>query len=109
MANFEPISGMPDDPYSYGFPFLLPEFGHEIFYDMARASRAMGDPDRALALCQQSIERNDWALPYILRGNILAERGELAAAREQYLMALDRADNEELVNHINNLLAELSG
>jgi hypothetical protein len=41
---------------------------------------------------------------------MLAEWGELEAAREQYLLALERAyGNEELEAHINNLLTELSG
>jgi tetratricopeptide (TPR) repeat protein len=110
MVQFELVSKASEDPYSYGFPFLMRDFGYEIFFDMARAAYAMGELDKAFALCDQSIARSDWPLPYVLKGRMLTDRGELEAAREQYLLALERAyGNEELEAHINNLLAELSG
>ena len=109
MAEFEPISQTMGDPNSYPFPFLVPEFGHEIFYDMAQTVYAMGDLDRTLDLCEQSIRHIDWPLPYILMGRILAERGEIGPARERYMMALDGVnENPELEAQINSLLAELS-
>lgn len=110
MPHLKLVSQSPEEPYSYGFPFLLRDFGHEIQYDMARAAYAVGDADTAFDLCAQSLARSDWPLPYLLKGRMLADRGELEAARAQYLAALERAyGNEELEAHINNLLAELSG
>ncbi|MBN1428241.1 MAG: protein kinase [Anaerolineae bacterium] len=109
MAELDPLSQATNTSEGYGFPFLMPEFGHEILYDMAQTLYRMGDTNRAFDFCDRSLKNIDWPLPYILRGRILAERGELGPAREQYLMALDRVnDNEELAAHINNLLAELS-
>jgi predicted negative regulator of RcsB-dependent stress response len=89
---------------------LTVDFGHEIFYDMARAARALGDDDAALAFIERTLERNNyWPSPYIERGQILFERGDLAGARENYLMAYETAYGDpELQAAIEELLAGLT-
>ncbi len=100
----------PDRLYVASLPFFFTEFGHEIHFDMARAARALSDPDSALAFIEQSLQSDDyWPYPYIERGMILAERGDLAGARENYLKALETAyDDPELQASIEELLAGLT-
>ena len=77
---------------------------------MARAAHALGDIDAALGFIDQSLQRNDyWPYPYIERGQILFEQGDLAGARENYLKAGEIAsDDPELQASIDELLTGLS-
>ncbi|HET7089323.1 MAG TPA: ABC transporter substrate-binding protein [Anaerolineae bacterium] len=112
LAEFEAFEAEtdPDLVYQASFPFFTTEFGHNVYYDMARAARALGDVDRALALIDQSLQEDDyWPWPYIERGQILAEEGDIAGARQDYAMALEIAsDNPELQAAIQELMAAAS-
>ncbi len=100
----------PDLLYQATFPFLTKDFGHEVFFDMARAAHALGDLDAALGFVEQSLQRDEgWPFPYVERGKILAEQENLAGARENYLKALDLAyDDPDLQAEINELLVGLT-
>jgi serine/threonine protein kinase len=90
-------------------PFLNPDFGHEIFYDTARAAEATSDHEAALKALDQSLQRKaDWSQPYILRAQILKEQGDLAGVRENYVKALDYADDPDLKATIEKALADLA-
>jgi len=112
LAEFQIVSAEtdPDLLYQATWPFFTTEFGHDIFYDMARAAHALGDIDAALGFIDQSLQRNDyWPYPYIERGQILFEQGDLAGARENYLKAREIAsDDPELQASIDELLTGLS-
>ncbi|HKZ82264.1 MAG TPA: ABC transporter substrate-binding protein [Anaerolineae bacterium] len=100
----------PDIIYQASFPFFTTQFGHNVYYDMARAARASGDVDSALALIDRSLQEDDyWPWPYIERGQILAEQGDIRGARQNYAMALEIAsDNPELQAAIQELIAAAS-
>jgi tetratricopeptide (TPR) repeat protein len=112
LDEFQSVAAVadPDLLYQATFPFLTQDFGHEIFFDMARAAHALGDPDAALGFIEQSLQRDeDWPFPYVERGKILAEQKDLAGARENYLRALDLAyDDPDLQAEINDLLVGLT-
>ncbi|HLF25593.1 MAG TPA: protein kinase [Anaerolineae bacterium] len=100
----------PDRLYQASFPFFQIEFGREIHYDMARAAHGQSDLEAALGFIEQSLQRDDyWPYPYIERGLILTEQGDLAGARENYLKALETvSDNPDLRASIEELLAGLT-
>jgi tetratricopeptide (TPR) repeat protein len=112
LAEFGKVSSVTDlDLLSQAsFPFLTRDFGHEIFYDSAHAAHAMRDLDLALSFIDRSLKRDDsWPYPYIERGKILFEKGDLAGARESYQAALERAsDNPDLKALIEQALVGLS-
>jgi serine/threonine protein kinase len=90
-------------------PFLNPDFGHEIFYDMARAESAAGDPAAAQEYLTKSLQfKDDWPQSYILRAQILKDQGDLAGARENYLKALDYANDPDLKAAIEKALTDLA-
>jgi tetratricopeptide (TPR) repeat protein len=99
------------DRDSYAWPFLNEDFQHEIHFDMARAAWAMGDQGWALGLIDQSLEFNEgMPYPYVLRGDILAEIGEIDEARDNYQTALDLGGYmPELVEYVEGRLAALPG
>ena len=112
LAEFENFGAAtnPDLVYQASFPFFTTEFGHNIYYDMARAARASGDADRALALIERSLQEDDyWPWPYLERGQILAEQGDIRRARQNYAMALEIVgDNPELRAAIEELITAAS-
>ena len=112
LAELEQVGAVTDTDvlYQIGFPFLITDFGHEIYYDLARAYHALGDSETALNYIEQTLQRDDyWPQPYLERGMILFEQGDLAGARESYLQALDTADDDdEMRAHIEELLAGLT-
>jgi serine/threonine protein kinase len=112
LAEFKPISTLTDTDAldNMAQPFLNTDFGHEIFYDMARTAEASGDHVAAQKYIAQSLERNDgWPRPYILRAQIFKEQGDLAGARENYLKALDLVDDKDkLKEFITKALADLT-
>ncbi len=112
LAEFEIVNAEtdPDLLYQASWPFFVIEFGHEIHYDMARAAHLADDTDMALGFIEESLQQDDyWPYPYIERGQILFERGDLAGARENYLTALETASgNPDLQAMIEELLAGLT-
>ncbi len=108
VGQFTPVLVLPET-WPYDFPFLSPQFGHEINYDTARADFALGDLDYALELIQQSLDRmGEWGpQPFILRGQILEARGDLAGARDNYLHAQDLTGDQFYLDQINTLLSQL--
>ncbi len=109
VETFGSILGVDRD--SYAWPFLNEDFRHEIHYDMARAALAMGDHGWALDLVEQSLEFDEgWAYPYVLRGDILAEIGEVEEARHNYERALELGSYmPELVETVEQRLSALPG
>ncbi len=90
-------------------PFLNLDFGHEIYYDLARAAVATGDLAAAQDYLTQSLQKGERAEPYILRAEILKQQGDLAGARENYLKALDyTSDNPDLKAAVEKALADLA-
>ena len=112
LAELQPISveTNQDALDQMSEPFLNPNFGHEIFYDMARAAETAGDHAAALKALDQSQQRNrDWPYSYILRAEILKAQGDLARARENYLKALDYVTSDrDLKASIEKALADLT-
>ncbi len=112
LAEFEAFGAEtdPDLVYQASFPFFTTQFGHNVYYDMARAARALGDVDAALALIDRSLQEDDyWPWPYIERGQILAEQGDIAGARQNYQTALEIASaSPELQAAIQELIAAAS-
>ncbi|MGH2591909.1 MAG: protein kinase domain-containing protein, partial [Anaerolineae bacterium] len=112
LSEFETFAAEDDEDryYEIKHPFFIPDLGHDIAYDMARASHALGDLDGALALIDEALSRDDyWPEPFIERGRILTEQGDLEGARESYLKAREIADDDpELQASIDALLVELS-
>ncbi len=112
LAELKPISAETDSDalYHMSQPFLNTDFGHEIFYDMARAAEAAGDHAAAQGYLDQALQKNDsWPEPYVLRAQILKDQGDLAGARENYLKALDYAsDDEDLKASIQQALTDLT-
>jgi tRNA A-37 threonylcarbamoyl transferase component Bud32 len=111
LRKFEPISQAKSmDLYDMSQPFLNPHFGHEIFYDMARAAVADGDSVAAQEYLSQSLQNEKfWSQPYILQAEILKDQGDLAGARESYLKARDYAyDEPDLQAEIDQALADLA-
>jgi tetratricopeptide (TPR) repeat protein len=112
LAELVPISAETDqnalDRMSQ--PFLNPDMGREIFYDIARAAETAGDHAEALKALDQSVRRkSDWPYSYTLRAEILKAQGDLARARENYLKALDYVYNDrELQASIEKALADLA-
>jgi tetratricopeptide (TPR) repeat protein len=107
MANFLPVSEELER-WMYEHPFLNPGFGHEIFYDMARAEWMMDQPEEALRLLERSIEQDYWwPDPFILRGQIFADLDDLDMALESYTRALEMTDNPEMQAHIEEMIEEL--
>jgi tetratricopeptide (TPR) repeat protein len=113
IGQFQFITEREDEWYNdaqYTPGLFTSNFGHELYYDLAQATWGAGDADGALGLIEAGIEREDWAGPYVLRGDILADQGDLAGAREAYLTALDYAyDDPDLQTEIQDRLAGLSG
>ncbi len=111
LAEFAQVEARLDDwdtLWRYNSILGYPFGSHELFYDMARASRAAGDLDAALARVAQSIDRNaGWPQPFILRAEMLAEQGEWDGARESYLRALEETDDPDLEAAIHEALAQL--
>lgn len=94
---------------SMSSPFLNLDFGHEIYYDLARAAVATGDLTAAQDYLTQSLQKSERAEPYILRAEILKQQGDLAGARESYLKALDyTSDNPDLKASVEKALADLT-
>ena len=112
LDQFRSVAAVADADvlYQATFTFLTKDFGHEVFFDMARAAHALGDPEAALGFIEQSLQRDEgWPFPYVERGKILAEQEDLAGARESYLKALDLAyDDPDLQAEINELLVGLT-
>jgi tetratricopeptide (TPR) repeat protein len=111
LAEFRHVAAVtdPDLLYQATFPFLTKDFGYEIHFDMARAAYALGDADLALELIDQSLQPDDyWPQPYILRGQIFQEQGELQLARESYLRAREITGDPDLQAYIDELLASLT-
>lgn len=103
----------PDRLYEASQPFFISEFGRNIYFDMARAQHALGNPDAALQLIDRSLaDGNDyWPEPYIERGLILHEQNHRADARENFNMALDIAQGQnktDLATDIRRFIAELT-
>ncbi|MBN1122456.1 MAG: protein kinase [Anaerolineae bacterium] len=97
------------DRDSYAWPFLNEDFGHEIHYDLGRAVLVTGDYDWALGLADQSAALDEgWPYPYVLRGDILAEVGEVNEARRNYGVALEFGSYDpELAEMIKQRMAAL--
>jgi tetratricopeptide (TPR) repeat protein len=112
LAEFQPISTETnsDALSQMALPFLNTDFGHEIFYDMARAEVALGVQATAQEDLTQTLQRNDsWPEPYMLRAQILKDQGDLAGARENYLKALDYVSNDDkLKTAIEQALTDLT-
>ncbi len=92
--------------WEWGSPYFehRTEFGHEIHYDMARAAYISGQTDAALEFIERSLEEeNWWPQPYILRGKIFQDMGQLDAARGEYLQA------QEILPDYAGLYPELEG
>lgn len=106
MEQFDRVTHAREE---YDWPFLSTELGHEIHYDMARAVLAMDNWEQALELIEASLEYYDyWPQPYILRGMIYAEHGDIHGAEENYEMALEIAEDPEIIELIYQRIAELS-
>jgi tetratricopeptide (TPR) repeat protein len=88
FRHLEPI----EETWRYDDPYFNIHYGHEIHFDMALTACRMGEVDRALDLIEQSLEVEGWWVqPYVLRADIMLERGDRGAAREDLLQALDIA------------------
>ncbi|HEY4720619.1 MAG TPA: tetratricopeptide repeat protein, partial [Anaerolineae bacterium] len=112
LAELAPISTETDQNAleRMSQPFLNPDMGREIFYDIARAAETAGDHAAALKALDQSQQRKrDWPYSYILRAEILKVQGDLAKARENYLKALDYVySDRDLKASIEKALADLT-
>lgn len=86
------------------------DIGLELYYDMARATYLKGDLDGARELVQRSLEYDpNWPEPHLLLGDINRDSGDLGAARDEYLMAIDQAyDDPEMQAEGERRIAELT-
>ncbi len=113
LAEFETVQASRDvfeSEWLWSFPFFSSEWGRDILYDQARAAYAMQDIEAALAYLNELIgeEGIGWAPPYVLKGDILAEQGDRAGAREAYQRALDTAEDPDLRADIEQRMLGLS-
>ncbi len=93
VETLRPVATEPET-WKYDFPFFNPEFGHEVFLDMATAARSAGNSTAALEFLDRAQERYDvWPHPYIMRGEILAGMNRLDEAKAVFEQAMERAED----------------
>jgi serine/threonine protein kinase/tetratricopeptide (TPR) repeat protein len=96
------------DYWLYGFPFYTQEWGRDLHLDLARAASDAGEYNTALDYLEEIIGGGIyWAAPYMLKGDILVEMGDYAAAREAYLAGIDNTDDAEAQDELRQRIADI--